>query len=157
MKKVGLTLGKFYPFHKGHQYLIETALSEVEHLIVMVYDSPEDAKISVEVRANWIRALYPQVEVIEAKGVPRDVGYSEEIQNKHVLFILSFLKGKAVDAFYSSEAYGEKMSQALGCHNRLVDTDRVYLGISGTAIRENPSAFQAYVEPLVYQDLIQLL
>ena len=29
MKKRGLTLGKFAPFHKGHEYLIETALEEV--------------------------------------------------------------------------------------------------------------------------------
>ena len=27
-KKIGFTIGKFAPFHKGHEYLIETALKE---------------------------------------------------------------------------------------------------------------------------------
>ena len=38
-KKIGFTIGKFAPFHKGHQYLIETALKEVDKLIVVVYDT----------------------------------------------------------------------------------------------------------------------
>ena len=29
-KKVGFTIGKFAPLHKGHQYLIETALKEMD-------------------------------------------------------------------------------------------------------------------------------
>ena len=33
----GLTLGKFAPFHRGHQLLVETALAEVDELVVMVY------------------------------------------------------------------------------------------------------------------------
>jgi HTH-type transcriptional regulator, transcriptional repressor of NAD biosynthesis genes len=44
MKEVGLTLGKFAPFHKGHQYMIETALSETHHVIVVIYDVPEVTK-----------------------------------------------------------------------------------------------------------------
>ena len=28
MKKIGFTIGKFAPLHKGHQFLIETALKE---------------------------------------------------------------------------------------------------------------------------------
>ena len=40
LKKVGLTLGKFAPLHKGHQYLFETALSEINHLIIVNQDVP---------------------------------------------------------------------------------------------------------------------
>ena len=43
--KIGLTLGKFAPLHKGHQYLIETALQEMDKLIVIVYDAPEVTSI----------------------------------------------------------------------------------------------------------------
>ena len=35
-KKIGFTIGKFAPFHKGHQYLIETALKEMDKLIVIL-------------------------------------------------------------------------------------------------------------------------
>ena len=38
-KKVGFTIGKFAPLHKGHQFLIETALKEMDEMIVIVYDT----------------------------------------------------------------------------------------------------------------------
>ena len=40
-KKVGFTIGKFAPFHKGHEYLIETALKDMDEFYVVVYDTPE--------------------------------------------------------------------------------------------------------------------
>jgi HTH-type transcriptional regulator, transcriptional repressor of NAD biosynthesis genes len=40
-ERVGLTLGKFAPLHRGHQQLIETALSETERLIVLIDDHLE--------------------------------------------------------------------------------------------------------------------
>lgn len=33
----GLVLGKFAPLHKGHEYLIETALREMDRVTVMIY------------------------------------------------------------------------------------------------------------------------
>ena len=65
MSKVGLTLGKYAPFHKGHQYVIETALEENDEVIVVIYNT-DVIPIPLYVRANWIRTLYPQVTVIEA-------------------------------------------------------------------------------------------
>ncbi|MBA3531684.1 MAG: adenylyltransferase/cytidyltransferase family protein [Ardenticatenales bacterium] len=55
----GLTLGKFAPLHRGHQFLIETALAEMEQVSVIVYDSPEVTAVPLPVRAGWIRQLYP--------------------------------------------------------------------------------------------------
>jgi HTH-type transcriptional repressor of NAD biosynthesis genes len=37
-RKRGLTLGKFAPLHKGHQLLIETALSEMDEVLAIIYD-----------------------------------------------------------------------------------------------------------------------
>ena len=39
MKKIGFTIGKFAPFHKGHQYLIETGLAECDEFYVVVYET----------------------------------------------------------------------------------------------------------------------
>jgi HTH-type transcriptional regulator, transcriptional repressor of NAD biosynthesis genes len=33
--KRGLTLGKFAPLHKGHQFVIETALRETDEVIAI--------------------------------------------------------------------------------------------------------------------------
>ena len=68
-EKIGFTIGKFAPLHKGHQYLIETALKEMDKVIVVVYDT-DLIDIPSEKRANWIKELYPDVEIKSAHNPP---------------------------------------------------------------------------------------
>lgn len=152
--KRGLTIGKFAPLHKGHQMLIELALKETDELVVIVYDAPSHTSIPLYIRASWIKKLYPDVVVIEAWNVPKDVGWTDEIQQKHEDYVLSLLEGVSIDAFYSSEAYGFRMSKALGCKNIVVDLGRHTIAISGTKIRENIFQNRHYLEPIVYSDFI---
>lgn len=51
----GLTLGKYAPFHKGHQYVIETALAEMDEVTVIIYDAPETTFVPLSVRSRWIK------------------------------------------------------------------------------------------------------
>jgi len=62
--KIGVTIGKFYPFHLGHNYLITEAKKQVDHLFVLVCGQ-EKQTINQEIRAQWIRFLHPEIEVIE--------------------------------------------------------------------------------------------
>lgn len=110
----GLTLGKFAPFYKGHQFLIETALSEMDEVIVIIYEARETTSVPLNIRAGWIRRLYPDVQVIEAWDGPTEVGDTPEIKKKHEDYILNRLKLQGITHFYSSEFYGEHMSLALG-------------------------------------------
>ncbi|UUZ86010.1 AAA family ATPase [Paenibacillus sp. P26] len=153
-RRTGLTLGKFAPLHKGHQLMIETALRETERTIVVIYDCPETTDIPLPVRVGWIRSLYPSAEVIEAWDGPAEVGYTPEIKRKHEAYMLQLLKGTRVTHFYSSEPYGEHMSEALGAVNRQVDPARSLVPVSGTAVRANPYAYRRFVDPVVYRDLI---
>ena len=152
--KRGLTLGKFAPFHKGHQFLIETALSEMDELIVIAYNCPETTSVPLNIRAGWIRRLYPDIQVIEAWDGPTEVGDTPEIKKKHEDYILNRLKLQGITHFYSSEFYGEHMSLALGAVNRMVDYDRKTVPISGTQIRKDTFACHEYLHPWVYRDLI---
>ena len=154
MRKRGLTLGKFAPFHQGHQFLMETMLSEVDEAIAVIYDCPEVTPVPLRVRANWIRQLYPNVQVIEAWDGPTEIGDTPEIKRKHEDYIINSLEIRGITHFYSSEFYGEHMSLALGAVNRLVDCDRKNVPISGTIIRNNPFLFREYLHPSVYRDLI---
>lgn len=154
IKKVGLTLGKFAPLHQGHQLLIETALAEMDEVIVVIYDCPETTDVTLNVRSNWIRRIYPQLQVIEAWDGPTEVGDTPEIKEKHENYIINNLKIKNISHFYSSEFYGKHMSLALGAVNRLIDEQRTIIPISGTKIRDNPFALRHYLHPLVYRDLI---
>lgn len=152
---IGLTLGKYAPLHKGHQKLIEKALSEVDLLIVIVYDAPQYTNVPLKVRAQWIEELYPEVIVIQADNVPKDKGYTEEIQQKHERYILSLVSNWKIDKFYSSESYGFRMSRALGCENIIYDSERKGIRISGTEIRENPEVYKSYMEPMVYEAVMK--
>ena len=154
-RTVGLTLGKFAPLHRGHQLVIDTALAEVDHLIVLVYDSPEVTAIPLQTRVAWFTDLYPTVEVIEAWGGPTETGNTPGIEAAHEAYILTLLASRCVTHFYSSEFYGAHVSRALGAVDRRVDEARARVPISGTQVREDPHASRAHVHPRVYRDLVE--
>ncbi|MGZ8867957.1 MAG: AAA family ATPase [Thermoanaerobaculia bacterium] len=151
--KVGLTLGKFAPLHRGHQFLIETALREMDRVVVMVYGAAETG-VPLSKRAGWIRALYPTVEIIEAPDGPLTVGYTPEIKAMHDRYILSRLEGRRITHFYSSEPYGEHVSLALGAADRRVDDARRRFPVSATQVRSDPWLNRRFLDPVVYRDLI---
>lgn len=153
-RTTGLTLGKFAPLHRGHQHVIDTALCEVDHLIVMIYDCPEVTPLSLATRAQWIRDLYPQVEVIEARGGPSEVGSDPVITRAHDEYILKTLGGRRVTHFYSSEFYGEHVSVSLEALDRRVDPARTMFPISGSQIRQNAYQHRRQISPRVYRDLV---
>ena len=150
--KIGLTIGKFSPLHKGHQYLIETALKEMDKLYLMIYDSPETTTIPLTVRAGWIRALYPQVQIVEAWDGPTDAGYTPEIMKIQDTYILSKFHDKGITHFYSSEPYGDHVSKALKAVNRTVDLKRLAIPVSGTQVRNDPFSARPFVHDIVYRD-----
>lgn len=153
MLKRGLTLGKYAPLHKGHQLVIETGLSEMDEMLVIIYDAPE-TEIPLAVRANWIRSLYPDVQVIEAWDGPTEVGYSSSLMREHERYVIETLGVTGVTHFYSSEQYGEHMSIALGAIDRRVDDNRSSVPISASKIRNQPYEFRNYLDPIVYQSMI---
>jgi HTH-type transcriptional regulator, transcriptional repressor of NAD biosynthesis genes len=152
--KIGLTLGKFAPLHHGHQYLIETALKEVDELIVIIYESSDIISIPLQVRANWIRKLYPSVKVIEGWNGPSAMGDTPEIKRLQEDYVLGLLNYQKITHFYSSEFYGDHMSRALGAVNRVVDESRKQVSISASAIRQNFFANRKFISSTVYKDLI---
>jgi len=153
---IGLTLGKYAPLHRGHQFVIETALKEMDDVIVLIYDSPETTDIPLHVRSGWIRALYPSVRVVEAWDGPTGVGYSPDEMRAHEAYVLSLpvIADGAVTHFYSSEPYGAHMSHALRAVDRRVDGSRKCFPISATMIREHPFAHRDLMDPIVYRDLV---
>lgn len=153
MKSLGLTLGKFAPLHKGHQYMIETALKEVDELIVVIYDT-DVTKTPLQIRASWIRKLYPNVRVIEAWDGPDGYSNAREHEIREEKYILGLLNGEKVTHFYSSEFYGEHMSKALNAIDRRVDEAREVVPISATLIRSNPYKYREFISDVVYPDLI---
>ena len=153
MKKVGLTLGKYAPLRKGHEYIIKTMLQEMDETIVIIYDT-EVTPIPLQIRADWIKKQFPSVTVIEAWDGPIGHSHDREYEEQEEKYILNLLDGIKITAFYSSEYYGEHMSKALDCADRRVDETRRTVSVSATLIRKNPFQYRQYISDIVYRDLI---
>lgn len=154
----GLVVGKFMPFHRGHQLLVETALAQVDQLTVVVYDSKvaeENAKLMpASKRAGWISTLYPQVHNIvvlpdlEIEG-DHDAPKYAPLYAEQVSFLGPFTH------VFSSEDYGKPFAAALNATHVTVDASRHLMPISGTTVRGDLFKYRAYMDPLVYRSLIQ--
>ncbi len=154
MKKVGLTLGKYAPFHKGHQYVIETALKEVDDLIVVVYET-DVIDTPLTVRAGWIRTLYPQVKVLEARNTPPENQPLADYEKAEEEFIKNLINGQKITHFYCSEYYGEHMAASLGAIDCRVDEARQAVPICATKIRQDTFNNRHFLSPVVYKDLVK--
>jgi HTH-type transcriptional regulator, transcriptional repressor of NAD biosynthesis genes len=154
-KTIGLTLGKFAPLHKGHQFLIESAMKKVDELIVLIYDTPEIKNVPpLSLRAKWIKELYPNAEVIEAWTAPSETGYTPEIMKKQEEFIQKILGDKKISYFFASEPYVQHVSKALGAKAIMVDQKRTEIPISATRVRLNAYMHKQFLDPVVYHDLV---
>lgn len=138
----GVVVGKFYPPHRGHKFLIEKALAQVDHLTVIVCDNPTQT-IPAELRAQWLREIHPSAcVVVSPDDLPDD---DSSAWAKRTIEIL----GGKPDVVFTSEDYGEPYSEALGCEHVQVDKARVAVPISATAIRANPLVHLDFLEPCV--------
>ena len=152
--KIGFTIGKFAPLHKGHQYLIEKGLKEMDEFYVIVYET-NVMDIPVEQRASWIRELYPNVHILLAKNPPSQYGLDEESIKIQMDYLKKIIKDIPITHFYNSEPYGKFVARDLGIEEVQVDRHREKYAISGTKIRKNVNENKQYIEEIVYKELKQ--
>jgi HTH-type transcriptional repressor of NAD biosynthesis genes len=152
--KLGFTLGKFAPLHKGHQWLIDTALSQVDQLVVVIYACDELPQCPLSMRSAWLTSLYPQITVILAPDGPKETGYSPAIMGAQEQYLLRLLPGYQFDMFFSSEPYGRHISKAFNCQDIRIDQNRTSVPVSATMIRKNITQYQDFLSPLVFNDLM---
>ena len=138
----GVVIGKFYPPHRGHKFLIETALAQVNHLDVLVCARPEQT-ISGELRRQWLQEIHPAacVRVIDDPG--------EDDNSKFWAEYTVEILGRAPDVVFSSENYGVDYARFLGCQHVMVDRERKHMPVSASAIRSSPLKHWDFLEPCV--------
>ncbi len=132
-----MILGKFMPVHRGHQHLIDSARNRVDHLTVLVC-SLESEPIAGHLRYEWVRELYPDVNVVhcmdENPDQPEDHPQFWEIW---LASIRRFIP-TGPDYVFTSEHYGDELASRLGACHILVDIERNTVPVSATMIRERP-------------------
>lgn len=152
MFKIGLTLGKFLPPHKGHEYMIDFASRMCETLIVIVGGQETDV-IPVTTRYTWLVEHYaasPHIKfVIDKEDVPvttvdengtcTDPKFWDHWRKK-----LNRIEPN-IDAIFTSDWYGQRTAKEIGVAWIPVDPGRKIIPISATEIRNYPMMFFHYI------------
>jgi HTH-type transcriptional repressor of NAD biosynthesis genes len=144
----GLVIGTFLPPHAGHHFVIDRACATAEWVIVAVCYKPGQP-ISGALRARWLQAAHPTVEV----RVVADIGADDDCA-RWAAHTRSFL-GYAPDMVFTSESYGEGYARLLGAEHVVVDRSRETFPISATRIRNDPLANLDWVTPDVRAYLVR--
>ena len=139
---LGLVIGKFYPPHRGHKLLIDSATVQSERTVVIVCAKPTDT-IPGELRGEWLREIHPKAEVMVT-----DDRYDENDSKVWAENTIRWL-GRTPDAVFTSEDYGDRYAALMGSKHVSVDRARARVNISGTAVRRDPFANWDYLEPAV--------
>ena len=142
MSRRGLIVGKFYPPHRGHKFLIDTARAQVDDLSVIVCQRPGEVPPG-ELRAAWLREIHPDVRVILIDDT-LDADDSRAWAENSVRVL-----GFAPDVVFTSEDYGDPFAHFLGCRHVQVDRARAAVPVSGTRVRADPLGCWQYLEPPV--------
>lgn len=140
--ELGLVIGKFYPPHRGHKLLIDHAVAHSQQAVVIVCAKPTDS-IPGEARGRWLRQIHPTARIMVI-----DDRYDEHDSRVWAENTLRWL-GRAPDAVFTSEDYGDRYAALMGSQHVCVDRQRVRIPISGTAIRKDPYACWDFLEPPV--------
>lgn len=142
MPKRGLIVGKFYPPHHGHKFLINSGRALVDELYVIVCQKPHEQP-SGELRANWLREIHPDVNVLLIDDV-----YDEQDSRVWAENSIRWL-GFVPNVVFTSEDYGDRFAHYLGCEHVLIDKARNIVPVSGTKVRHNAMQYWEYLEPPV--------
>ncbi len=146
----GLVIGKFYPPHHGHTYLIRTAANHCDAVTVAVLGASVES-LSIEQRVDWLRSTFadhPHVRIVgELDDAPIDY-QSDAVWAMHIDAMRQavshadamFAAAPPVDALFSSESYGDRLAGYFDAAHVCLDQTRELYPVSGTAVRTSPVA-----------------
>lgn len=181
--KRGLVVGKFCPLHDGHRLLIDTARAACDEVVILSYAKPGFEGYEASKRAAWLEALYPdairlvvddawlisevqKIRDMPYKATPHDD--APEIEHRRFCaWLCEHYLGGAVQAVFTSEAYGDGFAAALTVEFRkadagmpdvahiCVDAAREQVPVSGTMLRADLYKYRAHMPANVYTSLIK--
>lgn len=156
-KTWGLVVGKFAPYHKGHQYLLSEASKRCDNLIILSYAKP-DFGFPMRERYEAIRKDFPLAHCIFAEtdssaspdqdsvdALYLEMPYNNDSAYIHRAFcadmLLDELPNLKLDYVFSSEDYGDGFAEYLSFRMQtqvkhvMIDKYRKNFPVSATKIR----------------------
>jgi NadR type nicotinamide-nucleotide adenylyltransferase len=139
--RLGVTVGKFFPPHRGHKRLIEFAESRCDQLVVLVGSRPAEDP-PAELRIAWLQLMHPNVRFELVDDVyPED----PEIWAEVAIRVL----GRAPEVAFAGESYGAAWARAMGCEFEIIDRTTGRERCSGSAVRKDALSHWECLEPCV--------
>ncbi|KNE57727.1 ATPase/kinase [Allomyces macrogynus ATCC 38327] len=139
---LGVCIGKFYPPHAGHLYLMQFARLASTRLVIFVCERGDRIETpSGERRAAWVRAAFPTADVRMVIDT-----YDQDDSALWARLTVDWLNGVVPDAVFTSESYGDNYARCLTelaegaktCAHVAVDRARIAWPVCGTDVRAAP-------------------
>lgn len=155
--KIGLTFGKYLPFHTGHKALLDFALERCDELKVVVCAS-DGERFPADHRARWIREAYPGLDRLEIipldyreQDLPNTSESSKEVARVWSVRFLDLVS--SADLVFTSEPYGDFVAEYMQLTHVPFDPVRLHHPISASRIRADIPGHWRYIMPSVRRDL----
>jgi HTH-type transcriptional regulator, transcriptional repressor of NAD biosynthesis genes len=139
----GFVVGKFWPPHKGHLHLLDTASRGCGSLFIIICERKDRVETPTGLqRLSFLQSTYPTatVKLIEDKHDQEDSKLWAELCREWL--------GFTPDIVFTSESYGTEFSAFLGCRHVCVDLPRKNFPISASRIRQDPYSNWQYLTSL---------
>lgn len=136
----GFVFGKFYPFHIGHQKMIEFALEKGSVTVLVCAEEKE--KINGNIRKEWLKETFSNNKNLKIKvfnysenDFPNTSVSDWDVSKKWSEVFKEYFKDE--DFLVTSEEYGEMLSMIMDIEHFMFDENRENIQISASEIREN--------------------
>lgn len=156
--EAGLVFGKFLPYHRGHEALIQFAIERCwrVHVVICAADRTTGGSEEIlgEERLMWLQAHH----ILENRVKIHLLHYDEnELPNTSVssrevsqVWAAKFKEVvPQVTAVFTSEPYGDFLAEYMGIDHISFDPGRNKVPVSATAIREKPLTNWEYLPEMV--------
>lgn len=148
-----LIVGKFAPLHAGHQFLIDLAYRIADEVTVIVWSNPDFDSMPNEVRAAWVRSLYPGAYVIIGHDGPPNS--SADVVHRDYTRSLLENHGRVPDVVVTREPYGPGLAAHLGLVHESAGPPRSADDPSGTRLRGDIHHHRHLLHPAVYSHFVE--
>lgn len=148
--------GKFLPFHKGHEAMINFALSKCDFLTVLICCSDKE-NIPDTVRSSWIQKTFENEKKVEVRTfnyleseLPNTSETSESVSKIWADIFKKILPDYSL--LITSEEYGNFVAAFMNIQHMAFDIPKKLFPVSATAVRKNVFANWKYLPDSVKPD-----
>ncbi|MEO8146786.1 MAG: AAA family ATPase [Bacteroidia bacterium] len=148
--------GKFLPFHKGHEGMINFALSKCDYLSVLICCSDKE-NISGSVRKNWIEQTFTDKKNIEVKvfsynesKLPNTSETSKDVSEIWAIVFKELYPDYSL--LITSENYGNLVAGFMNIQHIAFDIPKKLFPVSATAVRNDVLANWKFLPDSVKPD-----